>query len=590
MMGTIDENTKASCLDWSNAFAQEYSMSYVVNGDAALTANNYDRAIELYSVAIDLNSATDTIFANCSKARSGKLLWEDALLDAQKVIELNPSSHVGYEAKHAALYGAQHYDEAIEAFQMMLSKLESAPNMQIRKLRDQYVSPSKAAGDIRKVIDVKLNTTPLRLLNVVTGLLCDREAQISTFKKSTEYNELLLSTIKHPDLRTECIVETVATYFRCVMLSHRWEGTEPLLQDIKDKVVYELEAAGGLVKLQSFCDIVRSKTKYRWAWVDSCCIDQHNNVELQKSLNSMFAWYHDSALTVVYLSDVPPLSKPGALAQSAWNTRGWTVPEFLAPKVILFYQQDWTLYLDEDSPDHKNSYKIMNELHDATGIAARALVAFQPGMKDAREKLQWASTRVTTVPEDIAYSLFGVFGVHLPILYGENQQNALGRLLQEIVAQSGDITALDWVGKSSDFNSCLPTDIISYEAPPCKLPSLSEDEIQSSVSSLRGAVTLESASRLYQILDYLGTPRFAHHRLHLPCIVFPVTAIAISSTIQTKPTFNVQSIRCLATVIHTNTDIRCHCQMDHCNCPLPTASSVHAVAGGLKGLTGANHP
>jgi hypothetical protein len=150
---------------------------------------------------------------------------------------------------------------------------------------------------------------------------------------------------------------------------------------------------------------------------------------------------------------------------------------------------------------------------------------FRPGMRGAREKLRWASTRITTLEEDIAYSLFGVFNVRLRVDYGEKIQNALGRLLQEIVAQSGDITALDWVGKSSGFNSCLPAEITSYEAPPCKPPSLSEDKIQSSISLLRGVVTLELASKLYQTLDCLSAPRFAYRRLHLPCIVFPVTEV-----------------------------------------------------------------
>jgi hypothetical protein len=127
--------------------------------------------------------------------------------------------------------------------------------------------------------------------------------------------------MKHLNHGTAHITEAVATYFRCVMLSHRWGEKEPLLHDISGKIVYELEAAGGLVKLQSFCEIAR-KAEYRWAWVDSCCIDQHNIVELQKSLISMFAWYYHSALTIVYLSDVPPLSKSGALTKSAWNTRG----------------------------------------------------------------------------------------------------------------------------------------------------------------------------------------------------------------------------------------------------------------------------
>jgi hypothetical protein len=54
-------------------------------GDAALAAHDYDRAIELYSAAIDLDSATDTIYVNRSMAKSEKMLWEDAIVDAQAV-------------------------------------------------------------------------------------------------------------------------------------------------------------------------------------------------------------------------------------------------------------------------------------------------------------------------------------------------------------------------------------------------------------------------------------------------------------------------------------------------------------------------
>jgi hypothetical protein len=322
----------------------------------------------------------------------------------------------------------------------------------------------------------------------------------------------------------ESITDAVTTYFHCVMLSHRWGEQEPLLHDIKDKAVYALKEAGRFMKLQSFCKIAR-RAGYHWAWVDTCCIDQNNHVELQKSLNSMFTWYHHSALTVVYLSDVLPSSESGALAKSAWNTRGWTVPEFLAPKVIRFYQQDWTPYLNDVSSNHKESAEIMHELEDAMRIDARTLVTFQPGMRDAREKLQWASTRVTTLPEDIAYSLFGIFSIQLPILYGENKQRALGRLLQEIVARSGDITALDWVGQPSTFNSCLPANISSYAAPPCTLPSLSEDEIQTAVSSLQHTVAADLALKLYDQLDNISAPRFMNCRLHLPCIIFRVTQV-----------------------------------------------------------------
>ncbi|KIK49082.1 hypothetical protein CY34DRAFT_39259, partial [Suillus luteus UH-Slu-Lm8-n1] len=84
---------------------------------------------------------------------------------------------------------------------------------------------------------------------------------------------------------------------------------------------------------------------------------------------------------------------------------------------------------------------------------------------------------------------------------------------------------LDWVGQSSEFNSCLPADIISYAAPPCALPLLSEDEIQTAISSLRSIVAVGFASKLYTLLENTNTPRFAHCRLHLPCIAFRVTEV-----------------------------------------------------------------
>ncbi|KAG2360817.1 hypothetical protein BDR07DRAFT_1608317 [Suillus spraguei] len=271
------------------------------------------------------------------------------------------------------------------------------------------------------------------------------------------------------------------------------EGKEPLLQNIQDKVIDELKTVGGITKLQYFCKTARA-AGYHWGWIDSCCIDQANNIELQK-LNFMFTWYRTSALTMVYLSDVPPSSKPGALAKSAWNMRGWTVPEFLALKVIRFYQSDWSPYLEDHSPNHKQSVAIMQELKDATGIDARVLVAFCPGMINAREKLG----------EDIAYSLFGIFGIQLLIMYGEKKQNALGRLLQEIIAVSGNITTPDWPHRTR------------YQI----YPKMRYRDLSRRCKTL----VVELALKLYSSLDHLSAPRFAHRRLHLPCIVFSVTEV-----------------------------------------------------------------
>jgi hypothetical protein len=408
-------------------------------------------------------------------------------------------------------------------------------------LRQQYVCPSAVDDAIQKAVWIELEYAPLRLLNTFTGILCDRTAQINAFKMSAEYVELILFRTKDSNLRTERIKDVVARYFRCVLLSHRWEGTEALLHDIQDKVVYELNELGGIAKLQSFCKIVRD-AGYLWAWMDTCCIDRRSNTELQESVNSMFVWYHHSALTIVYLCDVPPSSKPGALARSVWNERGWTFQEFVAPKVVIFYQKDWSLYLGDRSPNHKESSAIMKELEGAMGIDARALISFRPGMSDVRQRLQWASSRVTTLQEDVAYSLFGIFDVLLPVIYGEKKQNALGRLLQEIVARSGDITVLDWFGQPSEFNSCLPASITSYTTLPRTLPSLSEDQIQTAISSLQqNPVAVDIAMKLYDQLDYTSAARFANCRLHLPCIAFRVTDVSLSYSSSHETRFEVKA-------------------------------------------------
>jgi hypothetical protein len=164
-----------------------------------------------------------------------------------------------------------------------------------------------------------------------------------------EYKKLLSGMTKDTNIR-----EVVVVFFRYVMLSHRWEGKEPLLHDVQDRSVYKLDAVEGTAKLQSFCKVVRD-AGFHWAWSDTCCINKNNIIELQQSVNTMFVWYRHSALTIVYLSDVLPSSKFHALAMSIWNSRGWTVQEFLAPKVVLFYQKDWTLYLNDHSPNSSPS-------------------------------------------------------------------------------------------------------------------------------------------------------------------------------------------------------------------------------------------
>jgi hypothetical protein len=55
----------------------------------------------------------------------------------------------------------------------------------------------------------------------------------------------------------ERILKVVVIFFQYVMLSHRWEGKEPLLHEIQDRSVYELNdnPIDGTAKLFAMRDI-----------------------------------------------------------------------------------------------------------------------------------------------------------------------------------------------------------------------------------------------------------------------------------------------------------------------------------------------
>ncbi|KAI6012671.1 hypothetical protein F5J12DRAFT_912036 [Pisolithus orientalis] len=417
---------------------------------------------------------------------------------------------------------------------------------------------------IRNVAFETLKTVPTRLLHTPTGILCNRDAQVSHFMKSQEYKRLeSLCTTRGRDQQMEIIHTHVSRHFQYAMFSHRWGEAEPSLRDIEGRPVYSMSTNGGFGKLQAFCRVALERD-YLWAWSDTCCIDKHSSAEVQETIGSMFAWYRQSALTIVYLSDI---SNTGSLGSSEWFRRGWTLQELLAPQTVVFYTQDWSLYKNLTSSNHKADVTLLEELERTTKIELRFLTNFSPGMDDARSRLQWASSRHTTRPEDIAYSLFGIFDVHLPVLYGESAEHSLGRLLAEIISQSGDISVLDWIGESSPFHSCVPAHITAYQMLPThRHQSIAEGQSSatsvglSSFEALRNLCGSLAASFLPRFLSRPLTPsgiaptvplrtpdsyapsdvydfhsftraplpRFLNRSLLLPCIAHGVTAVQLT--------------------------------------------------------------
>ena len=99
----------------------------------------------------------------------------------------------------------------------------------------------------------------------------------------------------------------------------------------------------GYAKLIGCCKIALNDG-FDYVWIDTCCIDKTNSVELQEAINSMWDWYRASDVCYVYLSDVNDIEgvhgPESPFGKSRWFTRGWTLQELIAPSSLIFYTAD----------------------------------------------------------------------------------------------------------------------------------------------------------------------------------------------------------------------------------------------------------
>ncbi|KAI6120315.1 hypothetical protein EDD16DRAFT_892319 [Pisolithus croceorrhizus] len=276
----------------------------------------------------------------------------------------------------------------------------------------------------------------------------------------------------------EDLDDNIATY---AILSHRWE----------DEVDYDEMA--GLIRMNDLCGSeVRQRTGYkkiiksceqalldgyRRIWIDTCCIDRRSSSELSEAINSMYRWYRTSQTCYVYLNDVEDAVFPTRQDFHRFNTtsgwpdwfsRGWTLQELIAPKQVKFFNKNWVSIGDKESlamileKITRIPFDVLKEGH----IPRRLCTA---------EIMSWAADRMTTRVEDRAYSLLGLFGVNMPILYGEGEK-AFQRLQVEIIQVSGDHSIFAWNPKGqfqqigsvlasspSYFRGCSDVEKVDYD-------------------------------------------------------------------------------------------------------------------------------
>jgi len=244
-------------------------------------------------------------------------------------------------------------------------------------------------------------------------------------------------------------------------------------------------------KIWKACRHAKSRN-HNYIWIDTCCIDKRSSHELSEAINSMWRWYRDSEVCFAYLADVPysdaylvldtdqldtdqsdtehpnteqsdtersdtelsrtersntePLLKEtdreayNAFIHSRWFTRGWTLQELIAPRRVHFLSSEWKFIGSK-----KN---LSQEIAVASGLNEDCLDAINASAYSTYMKMSLAARRETTREEDAAYCLLGLFGINMPLLYGEGRAQALKRLQLAIVEAEHDPTLLGWSDQS----------------------------------------------------------------------------------------------------------------------------------------------
>ena len=193
-------------------------------------------------------------------------------------------------------------------------------------------------------------------------------------------------------------------------------------------------------KIRGCCALAR-RHGYRWAWIDSCCIDKTSSAALSEAINSMFEWYAAAGVCFALLEDVrggahDPRARDSAFRRARWWTRGWTLQELVAPREVVFVGREWGVVGTREG--------LAAVVEEVAGVERAVLVGARALEEvSVARRMAWAAKRQTTREEDRAYSLMGLFGVSMPTVYGEGAR-AFVRLQEEILKHVPDQSLFAW--------------------------------------------------------------------------------------------------------------------------------------------------
>ncbi|KAK7915154.1 Vegetative incompatibility protein HET-E-1 [Apiospora marii] len=206
------------------------------------------------------------------------------------------------------------------------------------------------------------------------------------------------------------------------ILSHTWISPkdEITYQDFKQRkgdIENDIFKQKGWAKLREYCDRA-ARDGWEWAWMDTCCIDKTNPADTQEAINAMFRWYQSAGICYAYLDDVDAneaLGRPVPVGCDLDDVAGRD-NELLAPPYLVFVDRTWRRIGTRES--------WYDEIREASKIE-----------------------------EDETYSLLGLFGISLPLIYGEGRWRAFNRLQRELITVYNDDSIFAWKFESQSSSN-----------------------------------------------------------------------------------------------------------------------------------------
>ncbi|PVV01639.1 hypothetical protein BB560_003933 [Smittium megazygosporum] len=112
---------KVSKSEPSSEKDEKKAEEFKAKGNAFMSGQNYEAAIEEYTKAIQLNNENSVYYANRSAAYCQLRNYSDAEKDAQIAVDIDPTYAKAYNRLGHAHYGLENFEEALKAYEEALN-------------------------------------------------------------------------------------------------------------------------------------------------------------------------------------------------------------------------------------------------------------------------------------------------------------------------------------------------------------------------------------------------------------------------------------------------------------------------------------